>query len=109
MEKITIVKGIRKFDIKEEILKRKDWIKYKIIPDWRSKLIDEHIIVGDPGKEFSDVVEQYVNAYIFNKKDPPAEIATAIMNIADDYLSGIEPVVRAGDYIAIQNYIHAKK
>jgi hypothetical protein len=40
-----------------------------------------------------------------NGKAPPKEIAAAIMNITDDLLSGREPVLRAGDYIQLQNYM----
>jgi hypothetical protein len=102
---VEIIKGISKFQILEEILKRKDWVKYKTIPGWHGKVIGNDIVLGDPGKEFVQVTEKHVNAYIFNKEAPPAEIAAAIMNIADDYLSGREMVMRAGDYITIQNYV----
>ena len=36
---------------------------------------------------------------------PPEDIASAIMNIADDLMSGRDITLRAGDYIAIQNHV----
>jgi len=40
---------------------------------------------------------------------PPAEIASVVMNIADDILSEREPVIRAGDYIQLQEYMRQKR
>ena len=105
---VSFVRRMKKFSIAESIINRKDWVKYKTIPEWHYRVLDEHIIVGDPGKKFYDVTEKYVNAYIFDNKEPPAEIAGAIMNIADDVMNGREPIMRAGDYISIQNYTRAK-
>ena len=105
MEAVAAYKAISKFRILEEVLKRKDWVKYKTIPYWHGRVIDKDIIASQPGDKFRAVVEEHVNAYIFQKKEPPAQIETAIMNIADDYINGREPVVKAGDYIAIQNFI----
>ncbi len=107
-EIVNIARTMKKFSIAEEIIKRKDWVKYKTIPGWHAKVIGEKIIVSDPGKQFSEVVEKYVNAYIFKEEAPPEEIAVAIMNIADDVLNGREPVLKAGDYISIQNYARAQ-
>lgn len=95
---------------------RKNWIKYLVIPDFYDKL-REHtntgnfgeqfgaVVEGNFGKQFEEVVETHVNAYLIDKKEPPSEIAAAIMNIGDDILDGREPVLRAGDYISIQNFI----
>lgn len=107
MDIINVSKSYSAFSIAKEILKRKDWVKYKTIPEWHGRIIDGHILTGDAGKEFNDVVNKYVNDYIFKKKMPPAEIATAIMNIADDYLDNRELVLKAGDYIALQNFVRA--
>ena len=102
---VELLRAINKFSIAK--IDRKDWVKYKTIPNWHGRVIGE-ILVTEPTKAFIDTVEKYVNAYIFNKKAPPTQIASAIMNIADDVLSNREPVVRAGDYIAIQNFIREK-
>ena len=36
---------------------------------------------------------------------PPEAIAPAVMNVADDVLAGRDVQLRAGDYIALQNFI----
>ena len=105
MEAVASLRVLSKFRILEEIIKRKDWVKYKTIPYWHGRVIDKDIIVSQPADKFRTVVEEHVNAYIFEEQEPPAEIATAILNIADDFLNGREPVIKAGDYIAIQNFI----
>jgi len=109
MEKIVILKPIKQFSIAEEILKRKDWVKYKTIPEWHGKVVGENVIKGNPGKDFNEMVNKYVNAYLFDRKAPPAEIATAIINIADDYLNDREIVLKSGDYIALQGYMKQGK
>lgn len=107
MKPINIIKAIKSFNIAEEILKRKDWVKYKTIPEWHGRILEGNIIVGNPGKEFNEVTNKHVNAYLFEKTEPPPDIAGAIMNIADDYLNDREIIMRSGDYIAIQNHIGA--
>lgn len=102
---VEILRSINKFSIAK--LDRSDWVKYKTIPNWHGKVAGD-ILQTDVPKVFIDTVEKYVNAYIFDKKVPPTQISAAIMNIADDVLSNREPVVRAGDYIAIQNFIREK-
>lgn len=95
-------------DIEKEILERRKWVMYKTIPEWMIKNKGEKIFAA-PSKEFFSFVTDQVNAYVHDQKEPPAEIAPAIMNIADDHMDGREPVIRAGDYISIQNYMRAKK
>jgi hypothetical protein len=108
MQPVTIVKPINKFSIQKSIAERQNWVKYLVAPDWQH-IHWELIVTGDPGKEFKAVVDVHVNAYLFDKKEPPAEIATAVMNIADDVLSGREIILKTGDYLAIQNFIRARK
>ncbi len=103
LEIVNVVRGISKVSIARKIIDRKDWVKYKTIPDWHGRVIKD-IVVSDPGKQFAEVTAKHVNAYIFDKKEPPREIAGAIINIADDILNDREPILRAGDYIALQNY-----
>jgi hypothetical protein len=105
LSKVLIARGVVQFRIDLEILRRSDIVKYKTWPDWHSRVIGEDIIVSDPGEEFVRVTEKFVNAYIFEKKAPPDEIAPAIMNIADDHLSGRGMIIRSGDYISLQNYV----
>jgi hypothetical protein len=104
MDKFEIVKTVRAIrKVKVSQIERIDWVKYKTIPDWHGRIIN-NVVVSDLGKKFAEVAAEHVNAYIFNKQEPPAEIAGAIINIADDVLNGREPILRAGDYIALQNY-----
>lgn len=112
---ISVAKAVTQLEtpvsvaVKKEIIDRRTWVMYKVIPDWDRKIINELMVRGTPDKEFYQFVTNKVNAYIFQKEAPPAEIASAIINIADDHLSGREPVIRAGDYIAIQNYLRGMK
>ena len=69
---------------------------------------DKAVISARPKKEFFQTIVDHTNAYLFESKEPPAEIATAIKNIADDHLNGREIVIRAGDYASIQNYVRNK-
>jgi hypothetical protein len=104
-EPAVIMRPILKVSILESIINRKDWVKYKTIPEWHGRVVGDRVIVSTPTKEFIAAVEAHVNAYIFDKKAPPAEIATAVMNVADDILSDREVVLRSGDYIALQNFL----
>ncbi|MCZ7398190.1 MAG: hypothetical protein O8C62_00665 [Candidatus Methanoperedens sp.] len=105
-EIVNIVRGISKVSIARKLQDWKDMRKYLTYPNWQGNVIRD-VIAIDPGKEFGEVVAKHVNAYIFDKKEPPAKIAGAIINIADDVLNGREPILRAGDYIALQNYARA--
>jgi hypothetical protein len=50
-----------------------------------------------------------MNAFLQEGKMPPEEIAPAIMNLVDDQTSGRDMVMRAGDYISLQNYLRKAK
>jgi hypothetical protein len=94
--------GIKYVKLSKWILDRRTWVMYLIIPDigHLGELVS--IPVDD---RFYEVVNKHMEAYINNQEIPPGEIAPAIMNMADDYLSGRQMTIRAGDYIAIQNYM----
>jgi hypothetical protein len=55
-------------------------------------------------KEFFEMIALIMNEYIEKGKMPPEEIACAINNLVDDYTSKRNPVLRAGDYIALHSY-----
>lgn len=59
------------------------------------------------GKRFDDVVSRHLNAYLKEGTMPPDGISTPILNLADEYMTGRAMSLRAGDYIALQNYILA--
>jgi len=91
-----------KVQIWKDFIDRRDWIKYLVMPTWHSKDFGNVIDVV-PDATFTKFLEQHVQAYLEGKK-PPAAIESAVMNIADDYASGREITVRAGDYIALQSH-----
>ena len=70
--------------------------------------LGEAVITGRPSKEFFQAIVDHTNAYLFESKEPPAEIATTIKNIADDFVNERELVIKAGDYASLQNYIRKR-
>ena len=87
-------------DVKK-IIDRRDIIKYLVLVNWHLK---EHagILEKLPNEAFDKFVAEQLNNYLVGKQ-PPAAIASAVMNIADQHLSGGEVTLRAGDYIAFMN------
>ena len=67
-----------------------DWMKYAQIP---------------PDKKFYMIISGIVDEYMNKGVSPPAEIATAIMNVADDIMAGRDVVFKAGDYVTLQSYV----
>jgi hypothetical protein len=57
-----------------------------------------------PDERFNEVVSQHVSAYVHDGTMPPAEIAPAILNLADDVMAGRKMTIRAGDYISLQQF-----
>jgi hypothetical protein len=108
MAKATFLQLLR-VQIPREIIKRQDRVKYLVLPIWRAKElmpeIENTVVRMSEGKsnEFDDFIEVQVNKFLEGEK-PPAEIETMIMNFADCKLRGEDIVIRAGDYIALQNY-----
>jgi hypothetical protein len=98
--------SITKVQLGREIIDRKDWIKYLVIPDWHGKQLGD-VIEKVPDAAFNKFVEGHVQAYL-DGKAPPSAILSAVMNIADDYVTGQGITARAGDYIALQNAYRAK-
>jgi hypothetical protein len=103
--------GIPRFNVKFAAV---DWI----VPFWWKVaylIINEGIRdIADKFKNpiderFNKVVTTHLKAYVDGNKMPPAEIAPAIMNLADDFAAGRQMCLRAGDYIAVQNYMRKNK
>ena len=88
--------------IAKPVIDRKDWVKYLVLVKWNEKIIRE-FVENALEAEFAKFLGGQVEAYV-QGKEPPAEIAPAIMNLADDHLSGREISMRAGDYISLQKY-----
>ena len=51
------------------------------------------------------VLNTNLKAYLEKGVMPPAEIATVVMNIADDIAAKRAPTLRTGDYIALQMFM----
>jgi len=62
-----------------------------------------------PSEKFFDMVHEQVMSHVIDGTEPPKEISSAIMNIADDMMAEREVSLRAGDYISLMNYARAKK
>jgi hypothetical protein len=92
--------SISKIVLRPEIIDRKDWVKYLVIPEWHLKALGR-IVERVPDKRFNAFVEEHVQSYL-NGTAPPATIQSAVMNIADAYASGQDVTIGAGDYVALQ-------
>jgi hypothetical protein len=103
------------------------------IPDWYHELFEwQHIILPrwilvaylqvnwamkdlvkgmkvKPGKAFLNTVTKYLSDYMTKNVMPPADVAPAILNMADDFMAGRPMNLRAGDYIAIQKHMKKNK
>jgi hypothetical protein len=84
------------------IWRRKIWLFYLIVAD---NIFDKNQINVNVSTEFENVTFGYAKAYIEKGEMPPADIAPAILNMADDFIAGRQIAIRAGDYIAIQNHM----
>jgi len=62
-----------------------------------------------PSEKFFDMLREQVVAHVAEGAEPPKEIASAIMNIADDIISHRDVTLKAGDYIALMSYAKANK
>jgi hypothetical protein len=86
----------------KKIIDRRDWVKYLVLVNWHLKELGDQLQKPQDAAFEKYVVEQ-LDSY-FAGKQPPAAIAGAIMNIADEHLTGGEVTLRAGDYIALQGH-----
>ena len=87
------------------IWRRKWWVMYLIVNE--KVRIDERVN-AQIDKFMEGVALKHVRAYVDDGTMPPAEIAPAILNMADDVMAGRQVSLRAGDYIAIQNFVRSK-
>lgn len=91
--------------VSDWLLERRQRIMYLVI-NWDIKQLGRQVRVK-PEADFNAVISKYVTRYVDDGKMPPADIAPAILNLADDYIAGREVSIRAGDYITIQNHIRS--
>jgi hypothetical protein len=101
------------------------WYPYLTLAEWirRRKQEVMYLVVGPDGllkehwaelakvpidERFQTTVEGMVTAYIEKGQMPPAEIAPAIFNLADDAMAGRPLAIRAGDYVSLRSYMRGK-
>lgn len=60
-------------------------------------------------KQFNNVIQAHVSAYMEKGTMPPAAIVGPILNIAEDIAAGRQVTLRAGDYIALHNFARSQK
>lgn len=89
---------------RESILDRRIWVYYLIIVEQAAQKFGE-LLQARPDERFYETFSKHVQAYVKEGKAPPKAIETPVLNAADDYMAGRDITLRAGDYIAVQNYI----
>ena len=78
-----------------------------LIINWRIDELVEKARWEIPTESYKELATHLYN-YVYEDVMPPNEIASTILNVADDFVRG-EPVrLRAGDYIALQNYMRSR-
>jgi len=70
-----------------------DWEKYVDIP------LEQNVI---------QALNEHLSAYLEKGVEPPAAIRTTVVNLADDLVAGREPMIRTGDYIAMQSFVRSR-
>lgn len=78
-----------------------------LIINWRIDELWEKAQVRIP-TEFYEELAEHLYEYAYNDVMPPEQIAPTIMNIADDLARGDPVKLRAGDYIAVQDYFRSQ-
>lgn len=83
-------------------------VMYLVIVDWLRKDKIE-LVKMRPTERFFDMLREEVTAHVLEGREPPAAIASAVMNISDDVMSGRDVVIRAGDYITLMDFARKQK
>jgi hypothetical protein len=89
---------------RETVLDRRTWVYYLILVDEAVRHLGDRFEIA-PDERFFEVLNEHVTAYVEQGKMPPKEIMPTVLNVADDFIAGRDITLRAGDYIAMQNYI----
>jgi hypothetical protein len=90
------------------------------VPEWVLKrwILVAYLLV-DPDSKISEIIAHeldeaaikaihgYLKGYVEKGVMPPAAIAPAIINMADDYMAGRQITMRTGDYYALQSHMRA--
>ena len=88
---------------------QRDWcLASYLIINWNFKelvdLANRELPAG-----FSKELATHVYGYLYEDKMPPAQIQQVVLNIAEDIVAGRDVQLRAGDYIAAQQYLRGAK
>ena len=75
------------------------------------KMIEKYaeLVRVKPTETFFEMVREHVIDHAVHGTMPPAQIAPAILNIADDLMAGRDMCLRAGDYISLMNFARENK
>ncbi len=90
-------------------------VSEKALPPWvvsAYKILDESLAQYanvEPDEHFYAILNEHFQGYVNEGRAPPAEIATAILNLADDFYAGRQMTVRSGDFIAVHNFARKAK
>jgi hypothetical protein len=78
-----------------------------LIINWRIEELVKHAQSRIPTEAYKELAE-HLYAYVYEDVMPPAAIAGTILNAADDFVRGDPVRLRAGDYIAFQNFVRER-
>jgi hypothetical protein len=88
---------------------RRDWcLASYLIINWEVPEIRE-LAEMELSESFTKAMAQYVYDYVYENKMPPEAIAQTVLNVAEDMMAGRTVQLRAGDYIAVQQFLRAEK
>jgi hypothetical protein len=91
----------------EEMLKKRWCLACYLVINWKIRELVEHVNVAIPTEVYTELAN-HVYAYVNEDKMPPKEIAPVVLNMAEEMMTGKSVKIRAGDYIAIQNFMRSK-
>ena len=77
-----------------------------LIINWRILELVEKARWEIPTETY-EVLATHLYNYVYKDEMPPAEIASTVLNVADDFMRGDSVQLRAGDYIALQGYVRS--
>jgi hypothetical protein len=93
--------------IAEQIKERWCIVCYLII-NWRVQELVEKAQWEIPVETY-EVLATHLYNYVYKDEMPPVEIASTILNVADDFMRGKRVELRAGDYIALQGFVRSDR
>jgi hypothetical protein len=80
------------------------WKVAYLIVNWTLPKQMQNVARIEPDARFQAFVGKHVQALVEKGQKPPPEIAAPIINLGEDYAAGRDLTVRAGDYIALQEF-----